>query len=111
MDKQIEAQINLALAICAHDGLISDAEIASLVSQYSDSEKITKSEIEQLVDAFFDDDKTLEELILLVDDLEYALQVSENAASADGLDIRENFALQRCKRLFFDQPRIKKTNA
>ena len=99
VDEQIEAQINLALAICAHDGLISGAEIASLQSHFCDSGKVTESEMEGLVDAFFEDERTIEELISVVDDVDYALRVSEEAASADGLDIRENFALERCYRL------------
>ena len=103
MDEQIQAQINLALAICAHDGLISDAEIASLQSHYCDSGRITESEMERLVDAFFEEEKTLEELIALVDDVDYALRISEEAASADGLDIRENFALERCYRLISEK--------
>ena len=99
MDEQIQAQINLALAICAHDGLISDAEIASLQSHFCGSGKVTESEMESLVDAFFEDERTIEELISLVDDIDYALQVSKEAASADGLDVRENLALERCYRL------------
>ena len=75
MDEQIQAQINLALAICAHDGLISDAEIASLQSHYCDSGRITESEMERLVDAFFEEEKTLEELLSLVDDVDYPTQI------------------------------------
>ena len=64
-----------------------------------------------LVDAFFEDERTLEELISLVDDVDFALRVSEEAASADGLDIRENFALERCYRLSSEKLSSGKANA
>ena len=96
MNEQTRAQINLALAICAHDGLISEAEVASLRSHYCDSGIIAESDFEQIIEVFFDEEKSLEERFSDVDDTGYALQISEEAASADGLDIRENFALQKC---------------
>lgn len=111
MDEQITAQIYLALAICAHDGLISDAEIASLQSHFCDSGKVTESEMEGLVDAFFEDERTIEELIFIVNDVDYALRVAEEAASADGLDIRENFALERCYRFSSEKLSSGKANA
>ncbi|MDC1116963.1 hypothetical protein OAS73_03680 [Luminiphilus sp.] len=111
MDEQIKAQINLALAVCAHDGLISDAEIAFLQTHFCDSGKVTEFEMEELVDAFFEDERPLEELISLVDDVDYALRVSKEAASADGLDIRENFALERCYRLSSEKLSSGKANA
>lgn len=111
MDQQIEAQMNLALAICAHDGLISDAEIVSLRSHFCDSGNVTESEMEDVIDAFFEDERTIEELISLVDDVDYALRVAAEAASADGLDIRENFALERCYRLSCEKLSLGEANA
>ncbi len=99
MNQQLHAQVSLALAICAHDGLISDAEIAYLRSIYCDTGRLTLSEMEKIIDAFFEEDKSLEELFFAVDDIDITLQISEKAASVDGLDLKENFALQRCHRL------------
>lgn len=98
MEGQIQAQIHLALAICAHDGFISDAEVASLREHYCGAGKVTEEELETLVDEFFESDFTLAKLFVAVEDKEFVLDVAAEAASADGLDIRENFALERCRR-------------
>ena len=97
MQEQIRAQINLALAICAHDGLISDKEVDSLRVHYCRAGKISESELEDLVDDFFEQDFTLEHLFAAVEDKDFTLSIAAEAASADGLDIRENFALERCR--------------
>ncbi len=99
VNEELHAQIALALAICAHDGLLSDAEIASLRSTYCDTGRVKNSEMEQIIDVFFEEDKTLEELFSAVDDVDFTLQISEEAASADGLDLKENFALKRCHQM------------
>jgi hypothetical protein len=110
MDEQVKAQIKLALAVCAHDGLISDAEIAFLRSHYCGLGRITESEMERIIDAFFDEDESLEELICAVDNIDYALRVSEEAASSDGLDIKENFALERCYRITSEKNMAEKSD-
>lgn len=97
MEREIQAQIHLALAICAHDGFISDTEVASLRSYYCEAGKVTEAELELLVDEFFEHDFTLEQLFTAVEDQEFTLGIAAAAASADGLDIRENFALERCR--------------
>ena len=87
MDGQVKAQINLALAICAHDGLISDSEVSLLKSHFCGLGKITESELNDLIDNFFEHDDSLEQLFTAVDDIDYALRISAEAASADGLDL------------------------
>jgi hypothetical protein len=111
VDEQVKAQINLALAVCAHDGLISDMEISSLRSHFCGLDKITEAELDRLVDDFFEQDLSLEQLFAAVDDSDYALRISAEAASADGLDIRENFALERCYRFSAEKVSGGKTGA
>lgn len=105
MEGQIQAQIHLALAICAHDGFISDTEVASLRGYYCGAGKVTEDELETLVDEFFEHDFTLEQLFAAVEDKEFTLGIAAEAASADGLDIRENFALERCRQFIAENSR------
>jgi len=97
-NEQIEHEIMLVMGICAHDGLLSSQELDQIKSAYI-KDLQNDIEFEGLIDRFFDTTATLEQLFGQVANVERALSVAEIAAAADGLDIRENLALLRCKNL------------
>ena len=81
---------------------ISNNNISEVIINDKDEDSLIN--VTKLSDSnIIEEEKTLEELIALVDDVDYALRISEEAASADGLDIRENFALERCYRLISEK--------
>lgn len=103
MDKQedIAKVLNLSICISAQDGILSKIEedkVFDLINQKI--KKISKSKFSNLVDAFFESDDTLEHYLESFEDpkmLKLALDIAKEAASADGLDIKENIAYQKAK--------------
>ena len=91
--------LNLALAICGHDGYLSDSEIGVLIEYFCARNSMSAEDFTTVIDAFFDSDDQLEALVAAVADTKDALDVAEKAAASDGLDPRENFALMRCRQL------------
>lgn len=99
MSKSMENELQLALAVCGHDGLISEAELAVLRDYFCSEQGMAADDFEDSIDVFFSDDAPLELLLSAVDDKEAALRVAESAAAADGLDLTENWALLKCRAL------------
>lgn len=60
---------------------------------------MNKIEFERLIDEFFDTTETLEQFFKQVINVERTLSIARLAATADGLDIRENQALLKCRSL------------
>lgn len=90
------AEALLIIAICAHDGYLSEPELAFIKAHcFSDQD----NDFDALIDNFFETDQTLEEIFFAVTDPLPVLELAAEAAAQDGLDIRENLALQRCLRL------------
>lgn len=96
--EQIKCEMLLIMGICAHDGLLSTQELEYIKSAYP-SDQTDDAEFDELIDTFFQSTGTLEQLFEQVTNIERALSVAELAAAADGLDIRENLALLKCRRL------------
>ena len=97
---QIEIALNICLAVCAQDGLVSDIEEEVLAASFEKEFKLSKSEFEQVVINFFDSDESIDNYIEKLDDdglNRKIIDFSEKAASSDGLDLRENIALQKVK--------------
>ena len=95
-----KASLKLCLGICAYDGLLSDTELAVLLSEFEARGLINAEQFEATVDEFFEEDLTLEELYLKASPINDELNIAELAASVDGLDIAENIALQKCHLLY-----------
>tara|TARA_B100000989_G_C19531882_1_gene470511 strand:+ start:166 stop:486 length:321 start_codon:yes stop_codon:yes gene_type:complete len=93
--------IFLSLCICIRDGILSNEEeekIYELVNKRIT--KIKKSDFLSKVDLFFNSEIQLEECLQNViqdGEVELALEIAKEAASADGLDIRENIAFLKAK--------------
>ena len=98
-ETELKNELQLALAICAHDGWISEAELEVLKEHYCDQSDLTQDKFERAIDEFFGSEAPIEVLLSAVSDKEKTLELAEIAASADGLDQAENWALVKCRRL------------
>ena len=91
--------INIAAIVCSQDGLISMSEEDHmheiLCTRFNN---LARQDFDKLIEEFFDSAPMLEECCALVEDPElktFIVGLCEKSASSDGLDIRENIALQR----------------
>jgi hypothetical protein len=91
----------IAACVCGKDGLISQAEeekICELI--IAESPNITTNDFETFMDDFFQSDKQIEDYISQIEDSslqDFVLRLAEESASADGLDLMENIALQKIR--------------
>lgn len=105
---EIAACIKIAACICGKDGFISQAEeekIYELIS--SKFEEITLDEFNFTLDEFFSSKKQIEEYVTQIEDSSlhnYVVSISRESAAADGLDFRENIALQKLSNLWGINP-------
>ena len=88
--------IKLCLSICGYDGLISDIELSTLYRLYNSKNDITREQFDEVVDSYFNSEESLDELYTLAQPLTDELEIAREAASSDGLDVRENIALNIC---------------
>ncbi len=99
LEQNIVTGVKIAACVCGKDGIISQAEedmMFKLVSnKYAD---FSLSDFDSIIDDFFDSEKQIEDYLLEITDSEtrhFVLELSAVSASADGLDIRENIALNK----------------
>ena len=91
--------IKVAACICAKDGVISELEeqaIFKIVIEHYPSVKA--DDIELAINEFFSSNVQIEEYLALIEDRDlrnFTLSLAEKSASADGLVIKENIALQK----------------
>ena len=96
---EAEACIKVALCICARDGIISLTEeemIFKLVTEKWPTYQLV--DFNQVIDEFFDSTDQIEDYIsnlLNEESRKFSLHLSKVSASADGLEIRENIALEK----------------
>lgn len=91
--------IKVAACICAKDGVISEVE-ENTIFQFVQERypEVGVSYIEAAITEFFDSNDQIEDYANMVTDHElrrFAIELSEVSASADGLDIQENIALEK----------------
>ena len=93
------ACVKVAACICAEDGIISKAELQKMFEILSERfSKFSFESFEKAIDDFFDSGSQIEEFLDAIDNQElrhFALRLSELSAAADGLDTRENVALEK----------------
>lgn len=100
-DKTLDLIIKVAVCVCGKDGVISVAEekaIFSIIS--SEYPHYSFQRFNQTVDDFFDDNLQLEDYLGLILDPslnKFTVNLCESSASSDGLDIKENIALDKVK--------------
>ena len=96
-ESDLKPALNLALAICGHDGYLSDTELGVLNEYFCTANSMSEDDFAAAVEEFFNSDEQLDALVAAVTDTVAALDIAEEAAASDGLDLRENFALVRCR--------------
>lgn len=99
----------LSLCICAKDGVISqteEAKIFELISQNNKFKKLTKRNFEDLIFELFSTNNQLEDYCNPFENAEdkaLALEIAEQSATADGLEIKENIAYQKAEHFMLDK--------
>lgn len=94
-----KAMINVAACICGKDGIISEAEERAMFDTLGEKfPDISDAFFEQALTDYFDSDDQIEDYLERIegDDLRrFALHLAEISAGADGLETRENIALEK----------------
>jgi hypothetical protein len=98
------ACLMIALCICAKDGILSSDEEEKLFTEFKGRfSSFDHDSYEIILEDFFNSNKQLEDYMEGVnsDDMKiFTITLSETSASEDGLDIRENLALQIVKNIW-----------
>lgn len=95
----LHACIKVAACVCGKDGIISELEERAIftivIERFPDFDK---DNIEQALSDFFDSNQQIEDYLALIDDevlQKFTLELAEASASADGMALAENIALQK----------------
>ena len=96
---KIRACIQIAACVCGRDGVISQVEERAIFTTVTEHfPEFPVEEIDKALSDFFDSNQQIEDYLLLIEDegyRQFALYLAETSASADGLNIKENIALER----------------
>ncbi len=89
----------IAACICGKDGVISEAELKKMFEILNVRfPEFGAAMFEEALDDFFESGDEIEDLLSLINEdklRRFTLRLSELSASADGLDARENVALEK----------------
>lgn len=98
-EDSIKTCIKIAACVCGKDGVISSAEEKEMlrlcVERYP---KCDQNMFESTLTEFFDADDQIEDYVKNIEEdglRKFALELAETSASADGLALRENIALEK----------------
>lgn len=103
----LDVAVKVAACVCGKDGVISEAEeqeIYRIVSENNSAYSLNR--FNQAIDDFFDESLQLEDYLENISGLEHkilTINLSKSSASADGLDINENLALQKVEIILGDK--------
>jgi hypothetical protein len=100
IDRDIETAFNICVCICSQDGVVSSQEEAAVVDKFKSIFNLEDSNLDDLFDRFFSSKNHIDTYLDKITDVDLQkkiVDISEFSASTDGLDIRENIALQRAK--------------
>ena len=93
------ACLKIAACICGKDGVISEIEERTLhqclLQRFPN---ISTEQFDKALDEFFDSSEQIEDYLALIEDPDlrrFTLKLAEESASADGLNIKENIALEK----------------
>jgi len=93
------ACVKIAACICGKDGVLSRVEELTLFEVLKEQFPSFKAEaFEEALTQFFDSNDQIEEYLSLIDDQslrEFTLKLAEVSAGADGLNVKENIALEK----------------
>ena len=94
-----KACIKVAACICAKDGIISDSEEQAMLRLLLERfPEMDEAIFDDALNEFFDSKDQIEDYLGRVEDEElksFTLKLAEVSAGADGLDIKENIALEK----------------
>jgi len=97
--KSITNSILVAACICGKDGVISQMEEEKMFQlAVEEFPGYQFEEFQAVIDEFFDSSKQIEEYLEAIRDptsRKFTLELAKESASVDGLDARENIALQK----------------
>ena len=94
-----ESCIKVAACICARDGIISEVEERAIYDKLKEKyPDVNVDMFEDVITDFFNSEEQIEDYLEQITEKElreFTLELAETSAGADGLDIRENIALQK----------------
>ena len=103
----LDVIVKIAACVCGKDGIISQMEEESIYNTItSKSSNYTLEFFNKAIDDFFDENLQLEDYLEKEKNLgihEFVIYLCEVSASADGLDIKENIALNKVKLILGDK--------
>jgi hypothetical protein len=99
--EELDIVVKIAACVCGKDGVISQTEESKMYELVHQSYPYYSiSHFNQILDNFFAENTQIEEYLEFVSDSDvknFCLNLCEESASADGLDIKENIALQKVR--------------
>lgn len=100
----LEIAVTLCAIICGRDGVISEDEISVMYQEFSVlNSSLTQKKIDSLIDRYFDENPRISDIAAKVTNSFHRatiLRIAEKSAAADGLDERENLALEKLKSIW-----------
>lgn len=94
----------MAACICGKDGVISEPEESKMLELLSHRFPECSSKLfEEGLEEFFESERSIESLLALIDDesiRKAILEIAEISAAVDGLDPRENVALDKSYKIW-----------
>ena len=100
INEETEAAFNICACICGKDGVISGVEEEAITQKFKSSFNLNDEDINSLFDRFFESKMKVDQYCSVITDEELqrlVFDISEFSAGSDGMDVRENIALQRIK--------------
>ena len=96
--------LKVAACICGKDGFISQTEEQKMFQIITDQfPEFLAVDFEDTIDAFFNSEEQFEDYLSKITDSDariFTLALSKDSAREDGLDIRENIALQKAHQIW-----------
>ena len=90
---------NFAACVCSKDGFLSQSEELMMLELLRDSfPNLTEEQFDDVLTGFFESELQIDDYLLAIEkpaERLLALKIAEKSASEDGLDLRENIALER----------------
>mgnify|MGYP000223824850 CR=1 FL=1 len=97
----LDIAVKIAACVCGKDGVISQLEeeaiISNVILEYPNYSIIR---FNRVIDEFFEEDQQIEDYLLQISGLnlsDFTIKLCEISASSDGLDTKENIALDKVK--------------
>ncbi|OFA29683.1 hypothetical protein BAE46_13965 [Glaciecola punicea] len=101
---KLDTIVKIAACVCGKDGVISQVEekmMYDIVTEFFPD--YSPKHFDSVLDTFFDESSQIEAYLEQVIDIEaqtFCVKLCHKSASADGLDVKENIALNKVKAVF-----------